>query len=168
MLKDGEGRDIDFKNTVIIMTSNVGTDTIAGLYEDPDTAPNAEGLLKAMKADLLEVFKPAFLGRVDVIPYVPLSEEVLTRIVKLQLSIVQKRVLENYNARLTYSAKASKHIVEQCTEADAGARNIHKVIHQHILPSLSDHFLQSMMDEKTIKSVAIDVDKEGVFIYKLT
>ncbi len=168
MLKDGEGRDIDFKNTVIIMTSNVGTDTIAGLYDDPDTAPGPEGLLKAMKTDLLEVFKPAFLGRVDVIPYIPLSEDVLTNIVKLQLSIVQKRVLDNYNAKLTYSAKATKHIVSQCTEADAGARNIHKVIHQHILPSLSDHFLQSMMDEKTIKSVSIDVDKDANFTYKLT
>ena len=168
MLKDGEGRDIDFKNTVIIMTSNVGTDTIAGLYEDPDTAPGAQGLLKAMKADLLDVFKPAFLGRVDVIPYIPLNDDVLTQIVKLQLSIVQTRVLKNYNARLTYSAKATQHIVSQCTEADAGARNIHKIIHQHILPSLSDYFLQSMMDEKTIKSVSIDVDKDAQFIYKLT
>src|SRR5690606_12917985 len=97
-IKDGEGRDIDFKNTIIIMTSNVGTDTTMRLFEDPETAPSTTGLAKALKDDLLAVFKPAFLGRLNLIPYLPLDNAKLAIIAGLQLGRIEKRLSRNYRA----------------------------------------------------------------------
>ncbi len=102
-IKDGEGRDIDFKNTIIIMTSNVGTDTTMSLFEDEETAPSVQGLQKAIQSDLLEVFKAAFLGRINVIPYFPLNKETLAEITKLQLSKIKNRVNKNYKSDFLYS-----------------------------------------------------------------
>jgi len=137
IIKDGEGRDIDFKNTIIIMTSNVGTDTTMDLFEDEATAPSIVGLLKALQDDLLVAYKPAFLGRINVIPFVPLSETMLTEITKLQLKRVGKRFHKYYNAKFTYSDKVIKKIVSMCTDAGSGARNIHNILQKSMLPDLS-------------------------------
>ena len=102
MLRDGEGRDIDFKNTVILMTSNAASDTVMKLCADPDTMPDAAGLAEALRPELLKVFKPAFLGRISIVPYFPLGDEVLRNIIELKLQQVRRRVEENYQAEFSY------------------------------------------------------------------
>ena len=116
MIKDGEGRDIDFKNTIIIMTSNVGTDTTMNLFDDPETAPSIKGLQKALRDDLLEAFKPAFLGRINIVPYVPLTDEMLIDIAKIQLAKVEKRVAKNYGAEFSFEKELTDYIVQRCHE----------------------------------------------------
>lgn len=167
MIKDGEGRDIDFCNTTIIMTSNVGTDTTMRLCEDPETAPSPVGLGKALKDDLLAVFKPAFLGRLNVIPYLPLNEEELSSIAKLQLNKVVKRLQNNYQANFTYDDTVVCSIVEQCTDVDSGARVIHNILQNQILPELSLKILGRMADKTPLTSVQLAVE-EGKFVVELT
>src|SRR5262249_34775589 len=118
-LRDGEGRDIDFKNTIIIMTSNAGTETIAKLCADPETMPDASGLAAALRPELLKVFKPAFLGRVTVVPYFPLSDTTLRLIIKLQLQRIQRRIADTYKAGFAYSADVVEAIAARCTEAES-------------------------------------------------
>jgi type VI secretion system protein VasG len=102
MMEDGEGRDIDFKNTIIILTSNAGTDTLMKLTADPETMPSADGLVKALKPELNKIFKPAFLGRMVIIPYFPVRDEALKKIITLKLGKIQRRLYENHRIRLTY------------------------------------------------------------------
>ena len=160
-MKDGEGRDIDFKNSIIIMTSNVGTDTIMKLCADPETMPDMEGLLEAIHDDLLSYFKPAFLGRVNVIPFYPLYGEALGKIVKLKLNKIVKRVKENYDADMTYSEELVQTIVDRCTEVDTGARNIDHILENSMLPRISAEFLGYMAEGKHIKSVNIGIQEDG-------
>jgi len=161
MMKDGEGRDIDFKNTLIIMTSNVGTDTIMKLTSDPDTMPEPAGVAECLKEDLLTVFKPAFLGRLNVVPYLPLDDSSLQQIVKLQLKRIVDRVETQYRVPMTYSDDLVSGIAARCLEVDTGARNIDHIINKTILPTLSTEFLSRMADSKEIKSVHIGVDEQG-------
>ncbi|MCA9195429.1 MAG: type VI secretion system ATPase TssH, partial [Planctomycetales bacterium] len=120
-MKDGEGRDIDFKNTVIIMTSNAGTDLIMSVCSDPDTRPSPESLGELLHPELLKTFKPAFLGRVTVIPYFPLSDDIMRMIIRLKLGKVLKRVQENYGASMNYTEAVVDSIAARCTEVDTGA-----------------------------------------------
>ncbi|MCA9125896.1 MAG: type VI secretion system ATPase TssH [Planctomycetales bacterium] len=165
-MKDGEGRDIDFKNTVIIMTSNAGTDLIKSLCADPDTMPSPTALAETLHPELLKTFKPAFLGRVTVIPYFPLADEIMRRIIRLKLGKVVRRVTENYGARMEYTDKVVDTIASRCTEVDTGARNVDKILNKTLLPELSSEFLTSMADGVEFKSVLIDADENG-FQYTL-
>jgi len=167
MIRDGEGRDIDFKNTVIIMTSNAGTDTIAKLCADPETMPDAEGLAEALRPDLLKVFKPAFLGRVTMVPYFPLSDETLRLIIKLQLGRIQKRVTENYRASLSYTPDVIEAIAARCKEAESGARNIENVLSRGLLPEISAQFLQRMANQEPLRDVRLSLDTNGAFTYMI-
>ncbi len=166
-MKDGEGRDIDFKNTVIIMTSNAGTDLIKSLCADPDTTPEAETLAEMLHPELLKTFKPAFLGRVTTIPYFPLSDDIMRRIIRLKLGKVIRRVKENYAAQLEYTPAVIDAIAARCTEVDTGARNVDKILNKTLLPELSSEFLQSMADGKEFSKVLVDAANEG-FTYQLT
>lgn len=166
-MKDGEGRDIDFKNTVIIMTSNAGTDLIMNLCADPDTAPDAAALSEALHAELLKSFKPAFLGRITTIPYYPLNDEIMRRIIRLKLSKVVRRVRENYAASLLYSDAVVDAIAARCTEVDTGARNVDKILNHTLLPELSTEFLTKMAEGVELKSVKIDASEKG-FTYDLS
>jgi type VI secretion system protein VasG len=167
MLRDGEGRDIDFKNCVIILTSNAGTDLIAKLCADPDTRPNPDALNEALHPELLKSFKPAFLGRITVVPYYPLDEATIKKIVRLQLGRVVKRVAENYKASMTYADAMVDAIAARCTEVASGARNIEQIIQRTLLPELSSSFLGALADGKTISKVQVGVDKEGHFQYTI-
>jgi type VI secretion system protein VasG len=166
-IRDGEGRDIDFKNTVVIMTSNAGTDTIAKLCADPETMPDAEGLGEALRPELLKVFKPAFLGRVTVVPYFPLSDETLRQIIKLQLGRIQKRVAENYRASLSYTPDVIDAIAARCKEAESGARNIENVLSRGLLPEISAQFLQRMANQEALRDVRLSLDSDGSFTYMI-
>ncbi len=166
-IKDGEGRDIDFKNTVIIMTSNAGTDLIHKLCADPETAPDAEGLLEALHPELQKSFKPAFLGRCTVIPYFQLSDENLAKIVVLQLNRISKRVVQNYKAAFSYSDDLVQSIVNRCQEVSSGARNIETILSRTLLPEISSRILARMGDGEPITRVHVSVDGEDRFVYDI-
>jgi type VI secretion system protein VasG len=153
--RDGEGRDIDFKNTVIIMTSNAGSDLIAKLCADPETAPDAAGLAEALRPELLKIFKPAFLGRVTLVPYFPLSDQIIRSIVELQLGRIAKRIADNYRATFDYAPALVDVITSRCHEAESGARNVEQILARGLLPELSARFLDRMAAGETIKSVHV-------------
>lgn len=167
-MKDGEGRDIDFRNCVIIMTSNAGTDTIAKLCADPELTPEPEQLRDALQPDLLKVFKPAFLGRCNVVIYYPLRDEILRRICLLKLRSIGRRVQENYGTQFTFDDNLPDSIVERCREVESGARNIDNIISRTLLPELSSRLLTRMADAAKISKVHVAVDAaSGELVYDL-
>jgi type VI secretion system protein VasG len=168
MMKDGEGRDIDFKNTVIIMTSNAGTDTFMKLCADPETRPDAEGLAEAIRPDLLKYFKPAFMGRVIVVPYFPIAPDIMRKIIELQLGRIRGRIRENHKAQLTYDEALVNTIASRCTDVDSGARNVDHIVTRTLLPELSQEFLSRMAAGEQIAKVHISVGPEGGFQYTLS
>jgi len=164
MLKDGQGRDINFKNTVLILTSNVGSDLITKLCADPDTMPDLASLKEAIRPELLKVFKPAFLGRVTLVPYFPLSDDVMHRIIGLQLQRIQQRVVAHYQAQFTYDSSVVQYIADRCQEVQTGARNIDHVLTGSLLPELSAHFLTSLAEGKKMHKIHVGIGERG-FIY---
>ncbi len=166
-MKDGEGRDIDFKNTVIIMTSNAGTDLIAKLFADPETAPDAAGLADALRPELAKYFKPAFLGRVQLVPYFPLSDSIIRLITALQLRRIERRVMTSYGASFTYDPALIDLIAARCTENSSGARNIETILSRTLLPELSAEVLGRLAAGEQIASVAVSVGDDGAFRYAL-
>ncbi len=163
-MEDGEGRAIDFKNTLIILTTNAGTDLIAGLCKDPELMPDPEGMAKALREPLLKVFPPALLGRLVTIPYYPLSDEMLGKIVVLQLKRIKKRVEARYKIPFVYSDEVVKLVVSRCTESESGGRMIDAILTNTMLPDVSREFLQRMMEGVEIKRVEVGV-KDGEFSY---
>ncbi|MBN9563726.1 MAG: type VI secretion system ATPase TssH [Alphaproteobacteria bacterium] len=166
-MKDGEGRDIDFKNTVVIMTSNAGSDLIAKLFADPETAPDAAGLAEALRPELAKHFKPAFLGRVTLVPYFPLSASVIRQIVELQLGRIRARVWDSYRAGFTYDETLADTIAARCTESSSGARNVENILSRTLLPELSAEVLARLAEGAPISSVAVGMDSTGSFRYTL-
>ena len=166
-MKDGEGRDIDFRNTVILMTSNAATDMIKNMCSDPDTTPDAEALAAAIQPELQKWFKPAFLGRITVIPYFPLSDTIMRQIAVLKLGKIKKRIKEHYDAEFTWTDAVLDHIVSRCTEVDSGARNVDKILNGTLLPQMSTEFLARMAEGVEIKSLSVDLgNPEGTFVFK--
>jgi type VI secretion system protein VasG len=166
-LEDAEGREIDFKNCVILMTSNVGTDTIMKLCADPDTRPDPDALVEALRPELLQVFKPAFLGRTIVVPYYPITDDVMQQIVELQLGRVRARLRENHRAQFTYADTLVTEIVRRCTEVESGARNVDHILTRTLLPEISREFLARMAEGEAISSVHVSVDAAGNFCYEI-
>ncbi|MES2048735.1 MAG: type VI secretion system ATPase TssH [Pseudomonadota bacterium] len=164
-MEDGEGRFIDFKNTLILLTTNAGTDLIAGLCKDPDLMPEPEGMAKALREPLLKIFPPALLGRLVAIPYYPLSDEMLGQIVKLQLNRIKKRVEARYKIPFEYGEDVVKLVVSRCTESESGGRMIDAILTNTMLPDISREFLTRMMEGKEIAKVSVGVDK-GEFAYQ--
>jgi type VI secretion system protein VasG len=140
-MEDSEGRYIDFTNTIILLTSNVGTDRIVQLCKDPDLMPDPEGVTKALREPLLQKFPPALLGRLVSIPYYPLSDEMLANIVKLQMQRIAKRVVEHHKIPFAYDDEAVKLIVSRCTEVESGGRMIDTILTNTVLPAISREFL---------------------------
>ncbi|MFO7641672.1 MAG: type VI secretion system ATPase TssH [Candidatus Competibacteraceae bacterium] len=163
-MEDGEGRFIDFKNTLILLTTNVGTDLIMGMCKDPDLLPDPEGLGKALREPLLKVFPPALLGRLVTIPYYPLSDEMIGDIVRLQLGRIQKRVLENHRVPFGYDDEVIKLIVSRCTELESGGRMVDAILTNTLLPAISQEFLTRMVEGKPVTRVQVSV-KDGEFEY---
>ncbi len=163
-MEDGEGRFIDFKNTLILLTTNAGTDLIAGLCKDPDLMPDPEGMAKALREPLLKIFPPALLGRLVTIPYYPLSDEMLGKIVKLQLNRIKKRVEARYKIPFEYTDDVIKLVVSRCTESESGGRMIDAILTNTMLPDISREFLTRMMEGKAITKVQVTV-KDGNFGY---
>ncbi len=166
-MKDGEGRDIDFRNTVILATTNAGTDTIMSLMADPETMPDADGLADALKPELLQTFKPAFLGRVTLLPYFPLSDETIKGIVRLKLDKIGRRIAANYSAEMTYDDAVVDSIASRCTEVESGARNIDHILNGTLLPEMASNFLSRLAEGKPITGVAISIASDGSLAYDL-
>lgn len=167
ILEDAEGREIDFKNTVILLTSNTGTDTIMKLCADPDTAPSPEKLVEMLRPELIKVFKPALLGRMITIPYFPISDQVMRLIIKLQLSRVGKRLLENHNASFHYDESVIDEVANRCKEVESGARNVDRILTGTLLPEMAGEFLSRMATKQNISQVTVKVGADGKFIYEI-
>ena len=164
-LKDGEGRDIDFRNTVIILTTNAGTDAVMALCADPETRPEPEGFVEAMHPELLKTFKPAFLGRCQVLPYYPLDDEVMRGIIELKRGKVLRRSLEHYGAPMTYSDDVVATILDRCMEVVTGARNVDHILNRSLLPELAAQFLSEIAEGAEVAGVEVSVGDDGEFQY---
>jgi type VI secretion system protein VasG len=168
MLEDGEGREIDFKNTVILLTSNTGTDIIMKLSADPDTRPEPEGMLEAIRPELLKVFKPALLGRMVVVPYYPITDDVMREIIKLQLGRVGRRLAENHGAEFSYDESVVSEIANRCKEVESGARNVDHILTRTLLPEMSGEFLSRMARDEAISRVRVTVGDKAQFNYDIS
>lgn len=164
-MEDGEGRVIDFKNTLILLTTNAGTDLIMNLCKDPELMPQPEGIARALREPLLKVFPPALLGRLVTIPYYPLSDKVITLITKLQLGRIEKRIQENHKIPFTYDESVVQLIAERCTELESGGRMIDSILTNTVLPEISAEFLKRMVEGEAAEKVHVSV-KEGEFNYE--
>jgi type VI secretion system protein VasG len=163
-MEDGEGRVIDFRNTLILLTTNAGTDMIMDMCSDPDLLPDPEGLAKALRDPLLKIFPPALLGRLVVIPYYPLSPDMIGRITRLQLNRIKKRVDSAHGVPFSYTDAVVDTIVSRCQEVESGGRMIDAIVTNTMLPDISAEFLRRMMEGREVAKVAIDV-ADGQFVY---
>lgn len=168
VLEDGEGREIDFKNCIILLTSNVGTDTIMKLCADPDTKPGPDGLVEAVKPELVKAFKPALLGRMVTVPYYPISDDILRLIIKLQLGKIKKRIADNHGAAFSYDDSVIDTVAKRCTDVDSGARNVYNILTGTLLPEMSGEVLSRMASGDGIKSVHVTVDGDEKFAYAIS
>ncbi|WP_017462840.1 type VI secretion system ATPase TssH [Dyella ginsengisoli] len=164
VMEDGEGRRIDFKNTLILLTTNAGTEMIASMCSDPDLMPDPDGMAKALRDPLLKIFPPALLGRLVTIPYYPLSPAMLGEIVKLQLNRIKKRIEGRYRIPFEYGDDVVKLVVERCTESESGGRMIDAILTNSMLPDISREFLNRTIEGKPIEKASVSV-KDGEFSY---
>ncbi|MBT2338061.1 MULTISPECIES: type VI secretion system ATPase TssH [Pseudomonas] len=161
VMEDGEGRVIDFKNTLILLTTNAGTELIAQVCKDPQNVPEPEAIAKALRQPLLEIFPPALLGRLVTIPYYPLSDEMLKAITRLQLNRIKKRVENTHKVAFDYDDAVIDLIVSRCTETESGGRMIDTILTNSLLPDMSREFLTRMLEGKALAGVRIRaVDNE--------
>jgi type VI secretion system protein VasG len=166
MMEDGEGREIDFKNTIIILTTNALTDRMTKLCADPETMPGPEALVKDLKPELNKIFKPAFLGRMVVIPFYPIRDEAMKQIVVLKLGRIQRRIQENHKIQLTYDPGLVDAVASRCTEVESGARNVDNILTNTLLPDISRQLLGRMSEGEKISALHVSVGPDGAFVYQ--
>jgi type VI secretion system protein VasG len=164
IMEDGEGRLIDFKNTLILLTSNVGSELIMNMCKDPDLMPEPEGLAKALREPALKVFPAALLGRLTMVSYYPLSDKMIGDIARLQLGRISKRITTNHGIDFGYSDEVIKLIASRCTELESGGRMIDGILTNSLLPVISNEILTRMLDGKTLSEVRVGVEN-GEFSY---
>lgn len=164
MLEDGEGRLIDFKNTTIMLTSNVGSSAMmqACLNQPRENWPDANTLIDQLKPSLYQQFKPAFLGRMQIVPYYPLHDELLIRIIQHKLAKIIQRIQQQYAMQVTYNEDVLELLLSRCTEVDSGARNIDHILNASILPALATEILMAISEEKLPKLIHIDVQQDEI------
>jgi len=168
VLEDGEGREIDFKNTVIIMTSNVGTDLMMKLCANPAQLPEPEEIVERLRPALLKAFKPAFLGRAIVVPYYPIGDDALRRIIELQLGRIRSRLQENTRVQFGHDEAVVAEVARRCTEVESGARNVDHILTRTLLPEISREYLTRMASGASIARVHVGVDEaSGAFRYQI-
>jgi type VI secretion system protein VasG len=163
-MEDGEGRGIDFRNTIILLTSNVGSERIMQLCRDPDRAPPPDAIAQALREPLLSVFPAALLGRLVVVPYYPLSDARMAEIVRLQLQRITQRIGDRHGIPFTYGDDVVDLVVSRCTEAESGGRVVDAILTHTVLPRISREYLQRLTAGEALKTVRLSVD-EGDFAY---
>lgn len=166
-MEDGEGRYIDFRNTIIILTSNVGTELIAGLCNDPDLLPEPDVLANALREPLLQKFPAALLGRLLVVPYYPLSDEMLGEIIRLQLGRIQRRLQKNHDIECTFDDAVIQQIVSRCTEVESGGRMVNAILTNTLLPQISQTLLSLSTEDKKPTKLHISIE-DNDFSYDYT
>ncbi|MBW6425284.1 type VI secretion system ATPase TssH [Rhizobium sp. XQZ8] len=159
-LRDGEGRDIDFKNTTIFMTANTGSELLTALAADPDTMPEGEALETLLIPELQKHFKPAFLGRTTILPFMPLTSETLSGIVDIQIGKIRERVGSAYGTALTLSAEAREALISRAKTSEMGARAIEIMIARDLLPVLSTFFLDAVAEGRKVAGITIHFDEQ--------
>jgi type VI secretion system protein VasG len=164
-MEDGEGREINFKNNIIILTTNACTDQMMKLVADPETAPGPRALIESLKPELNKIFKPAFLGRMVLIPYYPVRDEALKQIIRLKLGKIQRRLLENHKIKLTYDDAFLEAVASRCTEVESGARNVDNILTNSLLPDISRKILGSMAEGEKMSTIHVSVGENGEFAY---
>ncbi|MGO9337913.1 MAG: type VI secretion system ATPase TssH [Terracidiphilus sp.] len=164
-MEDGEGRSIDFKNNIIILTTNACTDQMMKLVADPETAPSPKALIDALKPDLNKIFKPAFLGRMVLIPYYPIRDEAMKQIIRLKLGKIQRRILENHKVKLTYDDAFLNEVANRCTEVESGARNVDNILTNTLLPDISRKILGGMAEGEKMTAIHVGIGEDGNFSY---
>jgi type VI secretion system protein VasG len=164
-MEDGEGRQIDFKNNIIVLTTNAGTETLMKLTADPETMPDAEGLVKALKPELNKTFKPAFLGRTVIIPYFPIKDEAMKQIIRLKLGKVERRLRESHNVQLGYDDAVVNAIAERCTEVESGARNVDNILTNTLLPEIGRRLLEAIAEGTKPEVIRVGIGEGGAFTY---
>ncbi|MBC2713411.1 MAG: type VI secretion system ATPase TssH [Desulfosarcina sp.] len=162
IMEDGEGRRIDFKNTLIVLTSNLGTDLIMKLCQDEETMPDPAGLAEMVKPELLKHFKPAFLGRLKVVTYFPITDDNMKLIIRLKLNRIVKRMKENRNIDFIYGDDIVDAIAARCTDVDSGARNADNIMTNTLLPEMSRELLSRQAQGEQIKEIKVSMDGEGI------
>jgi type VI secretion system protein VasG len=165
VMEDGEGREIDFKNTIILLTSNACTDQMMELCSDPAALPDATELVDELKPALNKIFKPAFLGRMVIIPYYPIRDEALKRIIGLKLGKIKRRLQENHKLDLIYDDMLVDAVADRCTEVESGARNVDNILTNTLLPEMSRRLLESMVEGQKISEIRVGVAEDGSFSY---
>jgi len=165
VMEDGEGRQIDFKNSIIILTTNAGSDTLMKLVADPETTPDADGLVKALKPELDKLFKPAFLGRTVIIPYLPIRDEALKRIIGLKLGKIQRRVQDTHRVTLVCDDVVIDSVAKRCTEVESGARNVDNILTNTLLPDVSRMLLEALADGRKPSAIRVGIGDDGNFSY---
>jgi type VI secretion system protein VasG len=167
VMDDAEGREIDFKNTIIILTSNVASSTMmqACLNKSAEEMPTPEQLEQAIRPQLMKVFKPAFLGRLKVIPYYPIADDVLVKIIELKLGKIARRIAENHKAELSYDEALVEAVLARCTEVDSGARSVDNILNGSVLPEIAESVLARMAEGASISKIKVSADKKGQFKY---
>ncbi|MFK7913456.1 MAG: AAA family ATPase, partial [Pseudomonadales bacterium] len=160
VMEDGEGRRIDFKNTLILLTTNVGTDLITDLCADPELMPEPEGIAKALREPLLQAFPAALLGRLVVIPYYPLNDEMIDAITRLQLGRISTRIENSHGVPFSYDDKVVDLIVSRCNEVESGGRVIDTILTNSMLPAISTEFLTRLRDGEVISRVHVGTEND--------
>ncbi|WIX34192.1 type VI secretion system ATPase TssH [Salinicola sp. JS01] len=168
VLDDGEGREINFRNTVILLTSNVGTDDIMRQCLGADELPAPEAIVESLRDQLNAVFKPAFLGRLNIIPYYPVQKEILNNIVRLKLERIKQRFEYNHRARFDYDPAIVDAVAARCTDSDSGARNIDNILSGSLMPTIAAQVLDRMAAGEPIERLAVSLDDQGEFAYALS
>jgi len=169
-MDDAEGREIDFRNTLIILTSNIGSSQImqACLNKTAEEIPTAEALGEALRPVLMKSFKPAFLGRMKVVPYFPINDDVLAQIIALKLGRIRDRVAGNHKATFLWDDSLVEAVLSRCTEVDSGARNVDHILNGTLLPEVAESVLAAMAEGNRINTIKVTAGKNGAFKYKLS
>jgi type VI secretion system protein VasG len=165
MLQDDKGQEIDFRNTIILLTTNAASDAVMRLCADPDTCPDAAGLAAGIHDELLKSFKPALLGRMTVVPYFPLADEVLRKIVAMKFAKIAQRVADNHDATFTYDEEVITTIADRCREVETGARNADHIITGTVLPEISKQVLSHLANGDPINSIHVACNADKTFSY---
>jgi type VI secretion system protein VasG len=165
-MEDGEGRSINFKNNIIILTTNACTDQLMKLVADPETAPSPRALIDTLKPELNKIFKPAFLGRMIIVPYFPVRDENLKKIVRLKVSKIQRRIQENHKIAMVVEESVIDEVARRCTEVESGARNVDNILSNTMLPEISREVLARMAQEQPLERVTVSVGSDSAFSYE--
>ena len=169
MMEDAEGREIDFRNTLIILTSNVGSAQImqACLNKADKELPTADALAEALRPVLMKHFKPAFLGRLKVVPYYPINDDNLARIIELKLGRIRERIAANHKADFVWNSALVEAVLARCTEVDSGARNVDHILNGTLLPEIAEAVLVQMAEGGGIARIEARAGKHGRFSYNI-